>query len=256
MAPIAIIILGNIVIYILVLRRITAQVEGKVQTESRKQKFKKRLINATSIFVLMGLAWCVGYLSIIEASSFITQMLFCALNSMQGYIIFMLYVMRRAEVRQVWISRFRNSDPKKSGFSSNSPQSSPRVRPRNRNNQPQTDSRQFSSAQTNSHNQDFSFAPTNVSPGPVPENIHRSTLGPNDIRGSFDILNSARSRSSFTPRSVPVSTVEARRMNHRSNNNTTNDLNDILHIDSDDDDFDINRVNVGIDNPIGPNTGL
>ncbi|XP_072026183.1 uncharacterized protein [Amphiura filiformis] len=255
LVPIGLVILFNIVVYVLVLRRITASVEGKVETKTNKEKMKKRLINATCIFVLMGLTWGVGYLSVIQATSFIVQMLFCVLNSMQGYVIFMLYVMRRADVRQVLTSQFHLSDKKKSsGFSSNSPQSSPRARPRNRNNQPQTDSRQFSGLSNghgNGDHPDTSFAPTSFAPGPapgpVPDNVFPGPFGSLNGRG-------ARSRSSFAPATVPVSTVEANRMNGSVNGSAAPDLDDSIDIDSDNDDFDINRINEGIDNPAGPNT--
>ena len=225
----------------MVLRRITAVVKGKVTNKSKKEQFKRRLINAVCIFVLMGLTWAVGYLSVIEATSFVVQMLFCVFNSMQGYVIFMLYVVRRAEVRQVWSSVFRSTNTKNQSYlSSQSPQSSPRAKPRNLSNQPQTDSRFF----TNSG--DTTFAPYSNTFGPAPNVV---------INGSHSRAG-ARSRFSFAPETVPVSSVEGNRMYYGSVNGdpvTGNDLNDVLNINSDNEDFDISRFDEGIDNPIGPN---
>ncbi|XP_072026508.1 uncharacterized protein [Amphiura filiformis] len=105
--PIAVIIIFNTVVFILVLRRLSARVPGRSRKLKRKHETRRRFMNALCILFLMGLTWSIGYLTIIGVTSFFTQLLFCVCNSMQGYAIFMLYVVRQPEAREVWTSTFR-----------------------------------------------------------------------------------------------------------------------------------------------------
>ena len=107
LAPIAVILIFNLVIFVLVLRRLSAKVAGKSRRLKRKNDLRRRLMNAVCIMCLMGLTWSIGYLSVFSATSFFIQVLFCLLNSMQGYLLFMLYVVRQPEARSVWTSTFR-----------------------------------------------------------------------------------------------------------------------------------------------------
>ncbi|XP_038051797.1 adhesion G-protein coupled receptor G6-like [Patiria miniata] len=93
LAPIGLILLHNIITFILVMRSLL-----KVKEESRSQQISKRLQNAVAISALMGLTWCFGFLAI-EGAKFAFQLIFCLANSVQGLIVFIMFCVRREEVR-------------------------------------------------------------------------------------------------------------------------------------------------------------
>lgn len=228
-APIGLIIIFNFVMFIMVLRRITAVVKGKVTNKSKKEQFKKRLINAVSIFVLMGLTWVVGYLSVIEATSFIVQMLFCVINSMQGYVIFMLHVVRRAEVRQVWSSVFSSTKIRKQSYSSTQSPQNPRL---------------SSSTDSRVRPNNASYGNIRYIAGSVPNVVSISDTG-------------VRARFPFEPEFEPVSLLEENTLNGSAlDSGLADEVDDALNIDSENENFYINRINMineGIANPAGPN---
>ncbi|KAJ8046929.1 Adhesion G-protein coupled receptor G6 [Holothuria leucospilota] len=104
--PIGIIIIANIVLYVLVICRLSNRVSTSARSARREKKERrKRLQNAVSIMLLMGLTWGFTYFCFIPAGqiySFAIQLLFSGLNSMQGYLIFMFYCMRNPEFRKRW----------------------------------------------------------------------------------------------------------------------------------------------------------
>ena len=51
--------------------------------------------------VLLGLTWTFGFLAIDDAT-FIFQLLFCACNSIQGFLVFTLFCLRSQDVRKAW----------------------------------------------------------------------------------------------------------------------------------------------------------
>ncbi|XP_041460133.1 uncharacterized protein LOC121411452 [Lytechinus variegatus] len=105
--PIGLILLFNIVVFALVMKRLTKTVRGKQQNEKAERRQRiRRFQNAISILLLMGLTWSVGYLSLIQATSVVVQGIFTVLNSLQGYFIFMLYCVRQPQVRRQWRAQF------------------------------------------------------------------------------------------------------------------------------------------------------
>ncbi|XP_022088720.1 uncharacterized protein LOC110978214 isoform X2 [Acanthaster planci] len=93
LTPIGLILIHNIVTFVLVMRSLL-----KVKEVSRSQQISKRLQNAVGISVLMGLTWCFGFLAIEEATVAF-QLIFCLANSFQGLIVFIMFCVRREEVR-------------------------------------------------------------------------------------------------------------------------------------------------------------
>ena len=93
--PIGIILVVNTVIFIRVIRRLGRTVKGRSVDKTEERHRLRRLQNAAMIMILMGLTWSVGYLSIIWPGSAVVQGKFAVLNSLQGYLIFMLYCVRQ-----------------------------------------------------------------------------------------------------------------------------------------------------------------
>lgn len=60
-----------------------------------------RLRRAVAIFMLLGLTWLFGLLSLIPGSSLVFQYLFGIFNSLQGFFIFVFFCLVPVEVRKV-----------------------------------------------------------------------------------------------------------------------------------------------------------
>ena len=107
LAPIGLILLFNIVIFSLVVRTfiITSSNDNLRRNDrslAQRKLHKQRLQNALTVMTLMGLTWSIGYLNLVQSLTFPVQLVFCLLNTLQGYFIFMLYGVRQPEVRRHW----------------------------------------------------------------------------------------------------------------------------------------------------------
>ena len=98
--PMGIVILLNICIYVLVLKRLTKTAPGRVTSEKKTKKVKSQLKNAAMFLLLLGLTWSIGYFAVIKSISFLAQLFFCLLNSMLGYFLFVMYVVRIPSARK------------------------------------------------------------------------------------------------------------------------------------------------------------
>ncbi|XP_038077173.1 uncharacterized protein LOC119745021 [Patiria miniata] len=100
---IGIILLFNVVVFVLVLRKLTcsaSKVKDASGGNSKRAKVVKRLQNMASVSVLLGLTWVFGLLSIFKASSSAFQWIFAVVNFLQGLLIFLLFVVRQEKVRE------------------------------------------------------------------------------------------------------------------------------------------------------------
>ena len=129
LAPIGVILLFNIVIFTLVVRQFVKRTsknsfQRTSSNMSKRKKHKQRLQNALTVMTLMGLTWSIGYLNVVR-NTFTVQLVFCLLNTMQGYFIFILYGVRQNDVRRHWkhccvIQRERFSSVRTSSENANS----------------------------------------------------------------------------------------------------------------------------------------
>ena len=100
--PMAIILLTNVVIFVLVMYRLSKTVRARDTTTDKtspRQKAVRRLRNAMCVFVLLGLTWVFGYFITISGGSLVAHVIFIVLNSFQGFFIFVFYVIGQ---RQSW----------------------------------------------------------------------------------------------------------------------------------------------------------
>eukprot|EP00057_Strongylocentrotus_purpuratus_P023800 XP_011678274.1 PREDICTED: G-protein coupled receptor 126-like [Strongylocentrotus purpuratus] len=104
--PMSIILLINIVIFFLVVRKFreSAKIAGRVKKEANAERREtiKRVQNAICILLLLGLTWVTGYLLLIPSFSQVAQPIFIVLNSFQGLFIFLLYCVRNPDIRKKW----------------------------------------------------------------------------------------------------------------------------------------------------------
>ena len=69
------------------------------------------MINIISIFVLFGLTWIFGALTILKADQAF-QIVFTLINSFQGFLIFIFFCALKKEVRLSWLQLLRPRDKK------------------------------------------------------------------------------------------------------------------------------------------------
>ncbi|XP_071943033.1 uncharacterized protein [Antedon mediterranea] len=104
--PIAVILLTNVVVFIMVLHSLSKL--GNVAKQAHKIRKKRKgmylLQNAVCISVVMGMTWLIGFFAIGSASE-IVQVLFCILNSFQGFFIFVMYCFRSKDIRKFWAEK-------------------------------------------------------------------------------------------------------------------------------------------------------
>ena len=97
-APVAIIILKNIIILTMVLsrlhkRRIRCKPMAHVITEARR---------AFVCNILLGTTWILAFFAV-EDAAMIFQWLFCIINSLQGFFIFLFQIVQNQDVRNSWL---------------------------------------------------------------------------------------------------------------------------------------------------------
>ena len=96
---IALMVLFNSIIFSLIFHKLTCKKNNLHCSSSKQNKMMSRLQNMLAISVLLGLTWVFGLLSIFESSSFVFQILFSIFNSLQGFFIFLLFVIRPVKIR-------------------------------------------------------------------------------------------------------------------------------------------------------------
>ena len=113
LAPVAGILLVNLTVFIVVV----VKVQGKVGQRNQNGQFLGLLNDMRIAFtcnVLLGCTWVFALFAVGKAV--ITfQWLFCIFNSLQGFFIFIFYVVRKFEVRNLFqkISLNRSKTPQK-----------------------------------------------------------------------------------------------------------------------------------------------
>ncbi|XP_030850245.1 adhesion G-protein coupled receptor G6-like [Strongylocentrotus purpuratus] len=88
--PMAIILAHNVIIFALV--RCLVRI-------NRRQEIMRRLKNGIGVLLLLGLTWLVGYYTVTEQLNLAVHVIFILLNSLQGFFIFVFYVLRQPQSR-------------------------------------------------------------------------------------------------------------------------------------------------------------
>lgn len=95
--------LGPILLILIFNATVSVAVIGVLvkHTLKRSRDSIKMLVNITSIFVLFGLTWFFGALTIMKGDE-VFQIVFTVLNSFQGFLIFVFFCVLNKEVRLTW----------------------------------------------------------------------------------------------------------------------------------------------------------
>lgn len=94
--PISIILIINLVIYI----RIIVEFY-RYEPQTGKNIRASQLFAAIAITILMGLTWLIGFV-LVPTGNVVFQYLFSVFNSLQGFLIFVLFITKDKRVRNVW----------------------------------------------------------------------------------------------------------------------------------------------------------
>ena len=110
LAPVSAVLLINMVVYALMLKSVICIKLGLRTNQSNSTLLWYQLRLSLCVFFLLGLAWIFGFLSIgRNDASLDFAYLFCIFNSLQGFAIFVFFVLRERSARKLW-SNFVSSD--------------------------------------------------------------------------------------------------------------------------------------------------
>ena len=127
--PIIAILVVNIAIFVLIMRKhcVTFNLKNKsaiTSTASKKLNLKRQTVILSTCFINMGLTWTFGFFLVLpfdEYTKTVFSFLFCLFNSLQGFLIFSIYILlsksRRKYVKFAAAEKFRKL--KKSLYTSN-----------------------------------------------------------------------------------------------------------------------------------------
>ncbi|KAF2903575.1 hypothetical protein ILUMI_02610 [Ignelater luminosus] len=108
--PIALIVCANLVVFIAVIRNIFIL---RVETNGNNQILKRQICLAVLLFFLLGLPWIFGLFAEIMGNesifSYIFIYLFCFTATLQGFVLFLFYVVLDASTRTLWFSLYRRT---------------------------------------------------------------------------------------------------------------------------------------------------
>ena len=101
LGPILLILAFNAVMFIVVIAVIIKHTVKRSIDHKKKTDSIQLMINITSVFVLFGLTWIFGALTIMKAAPTF-QIVFTILNSFQGFLIFIFFCVLKKEIRSSW----------------------------------------------------------------------------------------------------------------------------------------------------------
>ncbi|XP_066910547.1 adhesion G protein-coupled receptor L4-like [Clytia hemisphaerica] len=107
--PIACIILFNLIVFIMVMRKVHGHFKTRASFQQNEDKQMWKRAKATmACMVLLGLTWSFGFMAVGDLRAPL-QWLFCITNTLQGVFVFVFYVLLNDEVRKAWNSNWTES---------------------------------------------------------------------------------------------------------------------------------------------------
>lgn len=104
--PIGLIILGNLIIFLLVIYNILYGPGGKLRTNERDLTLSQLRLSVF-LFFLLGLTWIFGFLASTKAG-LIFSYLFCLTATIQGFVLFVYFIILDPGTRKLWRNFFAN----------------------------------------------------------------------------------------------------------------------------------------------------
>jgi len=106
LGPLIFLMFLNFAIFVLVVRSIIAAGRGLRTNQSDSKQIRQKILASFMNFVLLGLTWIFGFFAIGTTNAVIFSYLFCVTSSLQGFIIFVLFVGRDRSARKLWLKCF------------------------------------------------------------------------------------------------------------------------------------------------------
>lgn len=123
LVPIISILIVNCVLFVLILRKhclaLKSPAKSLTSTSTKSSNLKRQTVILSTCFVNMGITWIFGFLVLLpvdENTRIAFSFLFCIFNSIQGFLIFLIYIVlsksRRNYMRYAAaekLKKFRNA---------------------------------------------------------------------------------------------------------------------------------------------------
>ncbi|XP_055679519.1 uncharacterized protein LOC129787776 [Lutzomyia longipalpis] len=106
--PIALILVANLGLYIAVIYSITRKMDGRKNSRKKKQRIQKAQLRlSVFLFFLLGMTWVFGFLIYTHRSPYIIfEYLFCLTATIQGFVVFVYFVILDPATRNLWENFF------------------------------------------------------------------------------------------------------------------------------------------------------
>ncbi|XP_066997741.2 uncharacterized protein [Anabrus simplex] len=101
--PILFVLLPNLAVFVLVINNIVRGPDGKVRPPTDKKLLISQLRLCVLLFFLLGLSWLFGLLAA-SRSAIIFAYLFCLAATLQGFVMFIFFVVCDPSTRKLWYS--------------------------------------------------------------------------------------------------------------------------------------------------------
>ncbi|XP_052814005.1 adhesion G-protein coupled receptor G6-like [Mya arenaria] len=100
--PIAVVILANLIVFTLVMCNLLRRNTNTMKSNQSELKMASLHFQAAvSIFVILGLSWVFGFLTV-DDTRIVFHYLFAIFNAFQGLFIFLLFTLREKKIRNAW----------------------------------------------------------------------------------------------------------------------------------------------------------
>lgn len=113
-APLSLLVVINVIVFILIIRSliVTGRSAMRSTLATDKRNTQKAFAAVFNCF-LLGLTWTFGFLAVGPVTSVIFSYFFCLTTVLQGFFIFLFYVVRDSSLRIEWIDWFGKIIPRK-----------------------------------------------------------------------------------------------------------------------------------------------
>jgi len=110
LSPIVVIMLANIAIFIVIITKVViVSKNGLRSNQSTKIRTWYQFRMALCLFFLLGFAWAFRFLAFGEAQ-IVFEFIFCIFAPLQGFFIFVFFILRERTVRLYWVEFAGNSN--------------------------------------------------------------------------------------------------------------------------------------------------
>ncbi|KAJ4444859.1 hypothetical protein ANN_06656 [Periplaneta americana] len=105
LCPVLLIIITNVIVFGMILRTIFAGNSVKRHVKAEQTLLIRRVATSILLFFLLGLSWVFGLLS---SLSTVFAYLFCITATLQGFVLFLFFVLGEKKSRSYWINSTTN----------------------------------------------------------------------------------------------------------------------------------------------------